>query len=293
MYPRTTVAGRGFKRCLDNRGISAASVDSYYHWFRGMTMSIELFSVQTLLCCLAFFFAGIVDSITGGGGLITIPAMLAAGIPVRFITGTNQCSTWIGTGVAAFKYMRSGNIHLKSALITLPFALTGSYLGARLNMIVPVHYLKIFMLVMVPVIAAFIFADKNLGDSDHIDRKSGASIVFWSAAIGLLLGAYQGFYGPGAGLFYMLAYAAFLKLSLVKATGNTRFVIAVALITSVATYASSGTVIWSLAAASTVFNIAGSYLGAALAIKKGAQIIRPIMICVVALLLVKLVFDFF
>ena len=122
-------------------------------------MSIELFSVQTLLCCLAFFFAGIVDSITGGGGLITIPAMLAAGIPVRFITGTNQCSTWIGTGVAAFKYMRSGNIHLKSALITLPFALTGSYLGARLNMIVPVHYLKIFMLVMVPVIAAFIFAN--------------------------------------------------------------------------------------------------------------------------------------
>jgi uncharacterized membrane protein YfcA len=79
----------------------------------------------------------------------------------------------------------------------------------------------------------------------------------------------------------------------VKATGNTRFVIAVALITSVATYASSGTVIWSLAAASTAFNIAGSYLGAALAIKKGAQIIRPIMICVVALLLVKLVFDFF
>ena len=255
-------------------------------------MNIELFSVQTLLCCLAFFFAGIVDSITGGGGLITIPAMLAAGIPVRFITGTNQCSAWIGTGVAAYKYMRSGNIHLKSALITLPFALIGSYLGARLNLILPVQYLKVFMLVTVPVIAAFLFANKKLGEEDHVDEKSDASVFFRSAAIGLVLGGYQGFYGPGAGLFFMLAYAALLKLNLVKATGNTRFVIAAASIISVSTYASSGAVLWGLAAASTIFNIAGSWLGAALAIKKGAGIIRPIMICVLVLLIAKLVFDF-
>lgn len=255
-------------------------------------MNIELISLQTLLCCLAFFFAGIVDSITGGGGLITIPAMLAVGIPVRFITGTNQCSAWIGSGVAAFKYMRSGNIHLKSALITLPFAVVGSYLGARLNLIVPVRYLKVFMLVTVPVIAVFLFANKNLGDEDHVDEKSELSIAFWSAVIGLVLGGYQGFYGPGAGLFFMLAYAAFLKLNLVKATGNTRFVIAVASIISVSTYASSGTVLWGLAMAATVFNIAGSWLGAALAIKKGAEIIRPIMICVMVLLIIKLIFDF-
>ena len=256
-------------------------------------MNIELFSVQTLLCCLAFFFAGIVDSITGGGGLITIPAMLAVGIPVRFITGTNQCSVLIGTGVAAFKYTKSGNIHLKSALTTLPFALVGSYIGARLNLIVPVYYLKVFMLVTGPVIAAFLFANKKLGEDDHIDEKSNASIFFRSAAIGLLLGGYQGFYGPGAGLFYMLAYAAFLKLNLVKATGNTRFVIAAASIISVSTYAASGAVLWGLAIAVTVFNIAGSYLGAVLAIKKGAGIIRPVMVCVVVLLFLKLIFDFF
>ena len=254
-------------------------------------MNVELISVQALLCCLAFFFAGIVDSISGGGGLITIPVMLAVGIPVRFITGTNQCSAWIGSGVAAYKYMRSGNIHLKSALITLPFAVIGSYLGARLNLTVPVRYLRTFMLVTVPIIAVFLFANKKLGDEDHIDEKSDASVFFRSAAIGFLLGGYQGFYGPGAGLFFMLAYAAFLKLNLVKATGNTRFVIAVASIISVSTYAASGAVIWSLAIAATVFNIAGSWLGAALAIKKGAGIIRPLMICVVLLLIAKLIFD--
>jgi uncharacterized membrane protein YfcA len=253
-------------------------------------MNIELFSGRTFLCCLAFFSAGIVDSITGGGGLITIPAMLAVGIPVRFITGTNQCAAWIGSGVAAFKYMKSGNIHLRSALITLPFAMIGSYLGARLNLIVPVQYLRIFMLVMVPVIALFIFANKNLGEEDHVNEKSGTSIVLWSALIGFLLGGYQGFYGPGAGLFFMLAYAALLKLNLVRATGNTRFVIAVISVISVSTYAASGAVLWGLATAATVFNVAGSYLGAALAIKKGAGIIRPIMILVLALLLAKLVF---
>lgn len=92
-------------------------------------------------------------------------------------------------------------------------------------------------------------------------------------------------------MFFMLVYAALLKLNLVKATGNTRFVIAVASITSVFTYVMSNAVILNLAIVATVFNIAGSYLGASLAIKNGAKIIRPIMFCVVALLIVKLVVD--
>ena len=254
-------------------------------------MNIELISMQGLACCLAFFFAGIVDSVTGGGGLITIPVMLAAGIPVHYITGTNQCSAWIGAGVAACKYVKSGKVHLRSALITLPFALVGSYTGARLNLMVPDHYLKIFMLVTVPVVAFFVFANKSLGEVDRIDEKPGLSVALWSAAIGLVLGGYQGFYGPGAGVFFMIAYAVFLKLNLVRATGNTRFVIAIASTISVITYAASGAVLWTLAAACTVFYAIGSYLGAVLAIKKGAAVIRPIMISVMVLLIVKILFD--
>lgn len=254
-------------------------------------MNIDLISIQGVSCCLVFFFAGIVDSVTGGGGLITIPVMLAVGLPVHYITGTNQCSSWIGTGVAAYKYVRSGNIHLKSAIITLPFAVAGSYIGARLNLMVPDYYLKIFMLVTVPFIAVFVFANKKLGEDERVDEKSTLYVVIWSAIIGVVLGGYQGFYGPGAGMFFMLAYAALLKLNLVKATGNTRFVIAVASITSVFTYVMSNAVILNLAIVATVFNIAGSYLGASLAIKNGAKIIRPIMFCVVALLIVKLVVD--
>lgn len=147
------------------------------------------------------------------------------------------------------------------------------------------------MLVTVPVIVVFVFAKKTLGEDDHGDEQPMLSMALWSAIIGIVLGGYQGFYGPGAGMFFMLVYAAFLKLNLVRATGNTGFVIAAASITSVFTYAASNAVIWNLAIAASVFNIVGSYLGAALAIKNGARIIRPIMFCVVALLIVKLVFD--
>ena len=254
-------------------------------------MNVDLFSLQALLCCLAFFFAGIVDSITGGGGLITIPVMLATGIPVHYITGTNQCSAWIGSGVASYKFVRSGNIHLRSVFITLPFAIIGSYIGARLILIVPDRYLKVFMLVTIPIIAAFIFSNKQLGEEDHSDEQSTMAIVLWSVFIGLVLGGYQGFYGPGSGLFFMLAYAACLKLDLVKATGNTRFVIAIASIASVFAYASSGNVLWNLSIILNVFYIIGSYLGAVLVIRNGARIIRPIMICVVGLLIIKIVFD--
>ena len=252
-------------------------------------MSFNLFSIQSLLCCLAFFFAGIIDSVCGGGGLITIPTMLAVGIPVHFITGTNQCSAWIGTGVAAFDYLKSGSIHIKSALITLPFSMLGSFLGAKLNLLMPEQFLRIFMVVSIPVISIFIFIDKKLGETDKVEEKANLSIIIWSAAIGFFLGGYQGFYGPGGGLFFMLAYAAFLRLSLVRATGNTRFVVAISSIMSVFTYAVSGTVIWKLAFAATAFNIVGSHLGAMIAIKNGVRVIRPMMFFVIILLFAKLI----
>ena len=254
-------------------------------------MGFELTITQGIICCMAFFFAGIIDSISGGGGLITIPVMLAVGIPVHYITGTNLCSAWIGSGVAAAKFIKSGKIHFKSALLTLPFAMIGSGLGARLNLMMPDRYLKIFMIAAIPVIAVFLFMNKKIGDEDHVDERSLFQIVLWSAVIGIVLGTYMGFYGPGAGLFIMLAYAVFLKLGLVRANGNTRFVIAIAVISSVITYAVSGAVIWKLAAAATVFNIAGSYIGASLAIKNGEKIIRPVMFMVLGLLIVKVIVD--
>lgn len=253
-------------------------------------MNFDILSFQGLACCLAFFLAGVIDSISGGGGLITVPTMLTVGIPTHYITGTNQCAICVGTFTSAIKYLTSGKVHVKAALATLPFAIIGAYIGAKLNLILPEKYLETFMIIMIPVIAIFLITSRDLGEEDETDKYSRTQLIIRSAAIGLILGGYQGFYGPGAGTFFMLAYAAFLKLSLVRATATTRFVIAVSSITSIATYAFSGAILWKFVLAATVFNTVGAYLGASLTIKNGSKIIRPLTLAVSALLLVKLIF---
>lgn len=253
-------------------------------------MDFDLFSMQSLICCAAFFFAGILDSISGGGGLLTVPAMMVAGIPTHNLIGTNQCSAWFGSFAATFRYMKSGMVHYRSAVITVPFAVVGSYLGARLNLMMPEKYLEMFIIVMIPVVAVFMVVNKKLGSVDEIDTVSDPAIFIWSALIGFIMGGYQGFYGPGSGVFFMLAYAASIRLSLVRATANTRFVIAFASCTAVIAYALSGTVIWKFAVAGNIFYGIGSYIGAVLAIKKGSGLIRPLTLIVVAVLMVKLVF---
>ena len=252
-------------------------------------MGFDLTFMQVFLCGIAFFGAGIIYSISGGGGLITIPVMLALGIPTHCITGTNIASAWVGTGVAAGEFIKSRNVHWKSALITLPFAVAGSSLGAKLNLLMPDQYLKIFMIAAIPCIAVFLLINKQFGEQDRVAEQSMRRIVLGSVFTGLVLGTYMGFYGPGAGLFFMLSYAAVLKLNMVRANGNARFVIAIAMIASVITYAMSGAVIWKLVIVATIFNVAGSYIGASLAIKKGAGIIRPVLFIVLALLIIKVI----
>ena len=146
------------------------------------------------------------------------------------------------------------------------------------------------MIAAIPCIAVFLLFNKKFGECDLAAEQPNRKIVIWSVLSGIVLGAYMGFYGPGAGLFFMLSYAAFLKMNMVRANGTARFVIAIAMIASVLTYALSGAVIWKLVIVATVFNVAGSYIGASLAIKKGTRIIRPVMFIVLALLIIKIIF---
>lgn len=253
-------------------------------------MDFQIFSPSGLLICSAYLFAGIIDSISGGGGLITVPVMLAVGIPAGYITGTNQCSAFLGTYAAVYRYVKNKRVHFPSALVTLPFSVMGAVFGARLNLLMPERYLELFMIFMVPVIAAFLLLNKKLGETDRIDTLTKGQMVLRSMAIGLVIGTYQGFYGPGGGTFFMLAFAAFLKLSLVSATGNTRFIVSISSIASVLTYALSGVIIWKIVVAATMLYMLGSYVGAGLAIRNGSRLIRPITLGVTGLLLIKIIF---
>lgn len=254
-------------------------------------MDFELFSVAGLVIAAVYFFAGFIDSVCGGGGLVTVPALLAVGIPPHLIMGTNQSSTIVGSLWAFYTYLKNQKIHLFSALISLPFAIIGSYLGSELNMIIPEKSLQIIMLVMVPALAVFLVMKKNLGEENHIDELPQKRVAWISAVLGLLLGMYQGFYGPGSGMLALFAYSFFLKLDLLRSNGNIKLVITASCLIASLNYALSGMIIIKIVILATVFNIIGSRLGVKYALTKGSKGIRPIMFVVIAGLMIKIIMD--
>ena len=252
-------------------------------------MTFAFFSWQTAAACAAYFSAGLIDSICGGGGLITVPVLMAMGTPVHYITGTNQCSVIAGTVAAIYKYQRSGSIQMKSALIAALTAILGGILGAKLNMFLPEKFLEIVMIVLMPLVALLVFLKKDFGESDRSDALSPMQVVCFSCVIGLLGGAYQGFYGAGSGMLFLLAFALLMKLDFVRASGTAKLAMFFAAVSSSATYAHSGLVIWQIVIAATAFNILGNYIGSTLAIKNGAKVIRPFLFVMIAVLFVTLI----
>ena len=251
-------------------------------------MDFQVLSIQGIILSLTFFFAGIIDAVCGGGGLLSMPMFMAIGFPAHMVTGTNQCSIFFGGATSLARYMRAGCIHWPTALITGPLAILGAFLGARLNLIMPERILEIIMIVLLPVVTLIILFKPTFGEENHVNELSAARKILSALIIGLVIGAYQGFYGAGSGTFFLLGFALLCRLDLTTASGNTKFVAFCANLSSAVTYALSGAVVWPAVVLATVFNVAGSYLGAGLAMKKGAKIIRPMFLLVLALLFVRL-----
>lgn len=254
-------------------------------------MTFQLFSFTGAFLCLIYFMAGFLDSISGGGGILTVASLINAHIPTGLIIGTNQCSTIIGNLAGMSRFVKNKNVHYPSAILATVLAMVGAVLGSRLNLLIPTRYLQIFMIGMIPVLTIIMLVKRDVGQENHMDSLTPNTIKIRAALIGFILGIYQGFYGPGCGTLYILAFAMYLKMDLLNATGNTRFLVTFASLAAGISYALSGAVIWNLTIAATVFNILGSYVGAGFAIKKGSKIIRPLMFAVIILLFLKILTD--
>ena len=251
-------------------------------------MDFHVLSLQGLILGLTFFFSGVIDAVCGGGGLLSMPMYMAVGFPAHYVTGTNQCSIFFGGVTSLLRYMRGGRIHWPTALVTGPLAIAGAFLGARLNLFLPERALEIIMVLLIPVAAAVILTKRSFGDENHVETLTEKRKWLGALFIGLVVGAYQGFYGAGSGAFFLLGFCLIHKLDLTMASGNTKFVAFCANLSSAATFAFSGMVVWRAVLLATVFNVAGSYIGAGLAMKKGAKIIRPMFLFVLALLFLRL-----
>jgi uncharacterized protein len=248
---------------------------------------------MVLIVCPMIFLAGLVDSIAGGGGIISIPAYLFAGLPVHFAYGTNKFSSAFGTFFSAARFIKSKNIHYKSTAASVVSALLGSFLGAKAALALDERYLKYCLMFLLPSIAVFVLTRRNFGESDTAKQLSDLKITILSILSGFVIGMYDGFFGPGTGTFLILVYTSIIGFNLTVASGNAKMVNLASNIAALATFIAGGTVLFSLAIPSAICGILGNWIGSGLAIKNGARVIKPVFLFVIVLLLIKIGMDLF
>ena len=249
---------------------------------------MEVTISMLLIVCPLVFLAGLMDAIAGGGGLISLPAYLAAGLPPHFASATNKCGSVFGTAVSTFRFLKRGRFHRRAAIVSAITALIGSALGTRLNLYLSEEILHYVLIILIPVIALFLLLRRDFGLENKVDVLSPGKVAGLSAVIGLVLGAYDGFFGPGTGTFIILAFTAFCGFDLVTASGNAKVVNLCSNLAAFVTFLSAGKVVWALGIPAAIFSIAGHYIGSTLALKRGAKIIRPMFFVVIILLLARI-----
>ena len=247
--------------------------------------------MKVAIVFIAYFFGGIVDSVCGGGGLISLPVLFAIGLPAHTAVGTNQVSMLPGIATSVVKFYRNDNIDIKNSMYVVPFGLIGGFTGAKLNLLVSERYLQMLLLVLIPVLIVFSLLKPNVGAENRSAENTKKKTILLSAVIGFVVGTYHAFYGPASGTFFMLAFSALLQYDLVTANGNTRFVILFVSIISTITYVLSGCAKWFYVLFAVPAYALGNYVGASLAISKGAKFVRPMYYAILALLFFKLVND--
>ena len=247
---------------------------------------------QTLLIvCPLVFLGGLIDAVAGGGGLITLPAYLLAGLPPHLASGTNKCGNAFGTILSTGRFLKHGNIHIPSAIAGGLMALVGAWLGAQLNMIMPEEFLRYVMLAAVPLMAIFLLFKRNFGTENHSHELGKNRLLITAGCIGLAVGCYDGFFGPGAGTFLMIAFTGLCKFGLLTASGNTKVANSASNVASLITFGLSGQVLWAVGIPAALCGIAGNYVGSGIALKGGQKVIRPMFFVVLTLLVLKLVTD--
>ena len=250
----------------------------------------ELAHIWMIVCPLVFL-GGLIDAVAGGGGLITLPAYLIAGLPAHLASGTNKCGNAFGTLLSTGRFLKRGDVHMSSALAGAAGALVGAWVGARLNLIMPEQMLYYIMLAVVPVMALFLLFKRDFGQEDRSGELSRGQLMAMAVGIGLVIGGYDGFFGPGAGTFLMLAFTGLCRFDLLTASGNTKVANSASNLASLVTFAIAGKVMWAVGIPAALCGIAGNYVGSGLALRGGAKVIRPMFFVVLLLLLIRLIYD--
>lgn len=244
-------------------------------------------TVIALLVTVAFV-AGLVDAIAGGGGLLTLPSLLAAGLEPHFALGTNKGQSVFGSGAALLRFGRAGRVDLKLARLTFPLGLVGSLMGAALVLLVSPTVLRPLVLVMLIGAAVFV-----LLRSPASTKPILAAPPPWVAPLlAFIIGTYDGFFGPGTGTFLIVGLVALLGRSLTHASADAKVVNFASNLAAVALFGARGFILWKIALPMGVAQLLGATLGAHLTVKVGDKLVKRVVLAVVLALTVKVARDF-
>jgi len=232
--------------------------------------------------------AGFVDAIAGGGGLLTVPALLLAGLDPVAAIATNKLQGTFGTASATLAFARRGLIDWRSAWAFAAVAGASSVVGALGVRLMPRPALEAVIPVLLVAIAIFFARSRRMRDED---ARARASALAFGASVPVGVGLYDGVFGPGAGSFYMLAFVTLLGYGIVRATAHTKLLNFASNAGSLGLYAATGAVVWPIGLAMAGAALVGAQIGSLLAVRLGGRLIRPLLVAVSGALAARLLFD--
>ncbi len=245
-----------------------------------------------IFCCVAALAGGFIDAIAGGGGLLTVPALMLSGLPPHLVLGVNKVSASLGTAVALFNYSRHGLVYWRLVLCGLGFSIVGSWSGVELALYLSPQLLAKVLVFLLPVgmIATFMPSRKNNPPGYKI-----SGVKFWVGVpiICLIMGLYDGFFGPGTGSFLILALHWILKMNLIEASGTTKAFNLGSNISGALSFIWHGVIYWPLGLAMAACLMLGNWAGSAFAIKVGAKAVRRFLFVSLLLLILTLIWQNF
>lgn len=255
----------------------------------------ETYSTISIAVIIIFsFIAGFIDAVVGGGGLIQFPALLInfPNTSPLILMGSNKIGSLAGTSVAAVSYSRKVKFDFRVLITFALFAGLFSYLGAKVVEYIPVSALKPLILVILIAIAIFTFIKKDLG-ANHTKNLSLKKQLMYGSLLSIIIGFYDGFFGPGTGSFFVLGFVVVLGYTFLQASAYTKIVNCMTNITALMVFIRDGNFILEIAILLAVFNMTGNFVGSRLAIKKGNGFIRVIFLVIVLIMIGRYGYDIF
>ncbi len=236
----------------------------------------------------AGFLAGFVDSIAGGGGIITVPVLLASGMPPHIALATNKLQSSFGSFTASMNFVKKGLVDLKEVYLGIIFTFIGAMIGTKIILLLDASILQKIIPFMLIVIFLYTLFNPKFG---KLDKKSRLSIPIFFLIFGLLIGFYDGFFGPGTGTFWTIALVTLMGFNLKKATATTKVMNFTSNIVSLGVFLFSGNVLFLVGILMGFGQIFGAFVGSSMVVKKDVSFIRGFFLFIVGITILKLVYD--